>query len=124
MASFDMRVKISSDELRSGFPFKRSLVEVSVTVDFTHEEKQIIKQRELGEHILIERWPADARGDDEAEWYALRVKHLLERKPDRHRTANPSDAKTYQAQLTAALQSLKLWLEDNAELDGGTVFEL
>ncbi len=119
-----MRVKISSEEVRAGFPFKKNFFDVLATADFTHEEKQIITQRNLGDHILMERWPADAKVDDDAAWYALRVKHLMERRADRHRCATPSDAKLYQANLTASLQSLKLWLDDNAELGDADVFEL
>lgn len=119
-----MRVKIESEEKRGGFIFKRPYVDVLLTVDFTHEEKQIIRQRHLLEQVLIERIPAGAKPDDDPDWYALKVKYLFERKPDRHRCANPFDAKTYRANLEAALQSLKLWLDENAELDGGVVFEL
>lgn len=119
-----MRVKISSEEVRAGFPFKRAFFDVLVAVDFTHEEKQIINQRALRDYILIERWPADAKADDEADWYALRVKHLFDRKPDRHRCATPSDAKRYQSDVTASMQSFKLWINDNAELGDADVFEL
>jgi hypothetical protein len=64
------------------------------------------------------------QGEDDPEWYTLRVKHLLERQPDRHRTANPSEAKLYEANLPYALQSMKAWLEPNADPGTAKVFEL
>ena len=119
-----MRVKIESIEDKGGFIFKRPFVDVLLTVDFTHEEKQIVSQRELAEQVLLERVPASAKPEDDPDWYALKVKHLFERKPDKHRCAHPADAKLYQAELEAALQTLKLWLDDNAELGDGVVYEL
>lgn len=119
-----MRVKIESEEKRDGFIFKRPFVDVLLTVDFSHEETQIIRQRQLLDEILLERVPANAKVDDDPNWYALRVKHLLERKPDRHRCATPGDAKAYRAQLEAMLHGLKAALNENAEIDGDVVFEL
>lgn len=119
-----MRVSIRHEEVREGFVFKTAFHDVLLTVHFTHEERQIIVQRNLGEHVLLERVPAGARVEDNPEWYVLKVGHLLERQPDRHRTANPSEAKLYEARLTDALRAMKVWLEANADPAGATVFEL
>lgn len=119
-----MRIKIEHVETRTGFPFKRVAHEVHLTADFSHEEKQIIRQRGLGDQLLLERWPADARESDDPAWYGLKVRHLLERRPDRFRCAHPSEAKAYEARLLEVLQGLKLWLEENAEPAGITVVEI
>lgn len=119
-----MRIVIDHAEIREGVVFKTTFHEVQLTVDFSHEEKQIISQRGLGEQLLLERVPAGARAEDNPEWYHLKIKHLVERKPDRHRCANPGDAKLYEAQLIAVLQQLKAWLEANADPAGRTVIEL
>ncbi len=119
-----MRVSIGHEEVRKGFVFKTAYHDVLLTVHFTHEERQIIVQRNLGEHVLLERTPAGMRAEDDPEWYILKVRHLLERMPDRHRTANPSEAKLYEARLTEALRAMKAWLEANADPAGATVFEL
>ena len=119
-----MRVKISSLEKRIGWPFKREVVEVHLTVDFTFEEKQIIEQRGLGETVMLQRIPENAKPDDDPDWHALRVKHLFERKPDKHIAPNPAAAKAYQAELTRALYGLKTWLDENAELNEPIVFEI
>lgn len=119
-----MRVKIEHRELRTGFILKRPVHEVQLSVDFTHEEKQIIRQRRLEEHVLLERWPADAKADDDPDWYALKVGHLFERKPDRFRCTTPADAKAYEARLVEVMHAMKLWLDENAEPAGTTVFEI
>ncbi len=119
-----MRIKIQHVETRTGFPFKTTHHEVHLTADFTHEEKQIIRQRFLEDHVLMARVPADARREDEPDWYALRVRHLFERRPDRFRCATPSDAKLYAAELTAVMRSMKLWLEENAETGPTEIIEI
>ncbi len=119
-----MRIAIRHEEVHEGRIFRKTFHDVCVTVDFTHEERQIITQRNLGEHILLDRLPAGADGEDDPDWYILKVKHLLERKPDRHRTANPHDAKVYEADLLAKLQEMKAWLEANADPGADRIVEL
>lgn len=119
-----MRIAIRHEEIREGLVFKTTFHDVCVNVDFTHEERQIITQRNLGEHILLNRIPAGADSEDNPDWYALRVKHLLERKPDRHRTANPYDAKEYESDLLTALEIMRDWLKANADPGDDKVIEL
>lgn len=119
-----MRVKIEHVEVRSGFILKTTVHEVHLTVDFTHEEKQIVRQRFLMNHVLMERLPFDSKEDDDPDWYALQVKHLFDRKPDRFRFQTPSDAKAYQIKLTELMHTMKAWLDQNAETGGATVFEI
>lgn len=119
-----MRVKIEHAEIRVGWPFPRPRHEVYLTIHFTHEEKQIIRQRGLLEHHVIDRVPVDAQPDDDPDWYALKVGHLFERKPDKFRLKTPSDAKLYAAQLRDAMHCLKAWLDENAELGTPLVFEV
>lgn len=119
-----MRVKIEHSEVREGLIFTKIFHEVHLTVDFTHEEKQIIRQRGLAEQVLLERVPPDARETDDPNWYALKVGHLLTRRPDRFRLANPADAKLYAEKLTEVLHGMKLWLDENAAPAGTTAFEI
>lgn len=119
-----MRIAIRHEEVQEGRVFKKTFHDVCVTVDFTHEERQIITQRGLGEYRLLERIPAGADDEDDPDWYHLCVKHLVERKPDRHRTANPHDAKVYEDELLAKLQEMKAWLEANADPGADRVVEL
>ncbi|PHP65443.1 hypothetical protein CSC94_18970 [Zhengella mangrovi] len=119
-----MRVAIRHEEVRDGLLFKTTWHDVCVRVDFTHEERQIIVQRNLGDHVLLDRSPAGTAPDDDPEWYILRVRHLLERKPDRHRTANPFEAKLYESRLMDALRLMKSWLAVNADPGDDKVIEL
>ena len=119
-----MRVKIEHTEIRTGWPFARTLHEVHLTVDFTHEEKQVIRQRSLLEHQLLDRVPCDAKPDDDPAWYVLRVKHLFDRKPDKFRLLTPADAKHYAAQLQDAMHSLKSAIGENTEIGETLVFEI
>ena len=119
-----MRIKITHHDVTEGRLFRRTLHEVRLTVDFSHEERQIIRQRGLMETKIMDRRPANAREDDPDDWYELRVRHLVERKPDRFRLATPSEAKIYEEALVDALRMVKLWLSDNADPGTGRVIEL
>ena len=119
-----MRISIRHEEIRQGVIFRQVWHDVCVTVDFTREERQIITQRRLSDHVLLERVPAGADGEDNPDWYVLKIGHLFERKPDRHRTANPGEAKLYEARLMAALHGMKDWLEANADPGEDRVIEL
>jgi len=96
---------------------------VELRVAFTHEEKQIIRQRNLLHTKLMDRRPATAKVDDRDEKFELRVEHLMDAKPDRFLCANPSQSKLYEEYLLDALAQLKLWLDDNADEAGRTVVE-
>lgn len=119
-----MRIKITHHDLKEGRLFKNTFHEVHVTVDFTHEERQIVRQRGLSQTKIMDRRPADARQDDPDEWFELRMDHLFERKPDRFRCKTPSEAKIYEEDLVEALRMVKLWLSDNAEQGIGRIIEL
>ena len=54
-----MRVSITHHTIRKGLLFKKTYYEVHLTVAFTHEEKQIIKQRGLLKTKLVDRRPAE-----------------------------------------------------------------
>jgi len=118
-----MRVSITHHTIRKGLLFKKTYHEVHLTVAFTHEEKQIIKQRGLLKTKLVDRRPADAKNDARDEKFELRVEHLMDGKTDRFLCATPSKSKIYEEELLAVMQQMKLWLSDNAETGTGTVVE-
>lgn len=118
-----MRISIEHRVVRSGWLFKLTYHAVDCTVHFTHEERQIIRQHRLGSTALLTRRPATAKVDDRDEQFTLSVNHLLAG-TDRFLSANPSAAKGYQAELLAALEQLKAWLQDNAESATRAVVEL
>jgi hypothetical protein len=118
-----MRVSISHHTVRQGFIFKKTYHDVHLMVAFTHEEKQIIKQRGLLKTKLVDRRPADAKNDARDEKFELRVEHLMDGKLDRFLCATPSKSKIYEEELLAVMQQMKLWLTDNAETGTTTVIE-
>lgn len=118
-----MRVSISHETIRQGFIFMKTYHEVQLMVAFTHEEKQIIKQRGLLKTKLVDRRPADAKNDARDEKFELRVEHLMDGKVDKFLCATPSRSKIYEEELLAVMQQIKIWLTDNAETGTRTVIE-
>ena len=118
-----MRVSIDHHTIRKGLLFKKTYHEVHLSVAFTHEEKQIIKQRGLLKTKLLDRRPADAKNDARDEKFELRVEHLMDGQLDRFLCATPSKSKIYKEALLDVLGQMKLWLSDNAETGTSTVIE-
>lgn len=118
-----MRVSISHHTVRKGFVLKKAFHEVHFSVAFTHEEKQIIRQRGLLKTKLLDRRPADAKNDARDEKFELRVEHLMNEQLDRFLCATPSKSKIYEEGLLDAMNQMKLWLDDNAETGTRTVVE-
>lgn len=118
-----MRVSIDHQTIRKGFLLKKTYYEVHLTVAFTHEEKQIIRQRGLLKTKLVDRRPANARVDDRDEKFELRVEHLMDGRTDRFLCATPSKSKIYEEDLLAMLSQMKAWLDDNSETGTRTVVE-
>ena len=110
-----MRVSITHNTIKKGLLFKTTYHEVSLTVAFSHEEKQIITQHGLLKTKLLDRRPADAKNDARDEKFELRVEHLMNGKTDRFLCATPSKSKIYEEALFDVLQQMKLWLSDNAD---------
>ena len=118
-----MRVSIKHETVRRGAVFKKTFYEVWVTVLLTHEEIQIVRQRNLLETKLMDRRPANAKVDDRDDKFALVVKGIINGKTDRFLCATPSDAKRYEERMLDTLSQLKLWISDNAETSEGIVVE-
>ena len=110
-----MRISIKHETVRRGLLFKTTFYEVSLTVLFTHEEIQIIRQRKLMQTKLLDRRPATAKVDDRDSKFALNVGDIVNGKTDRFLCATPSASKRYEEMLLDTLKQLKLWISDNAE---------
>ena len=119
-----MRVSIAHHTLRKGILFKKTYHEVHLMVAFTHEEKQIIRQRGLLKTKLVDRRPADAKNDSRDEKFELRVEHLMDGQIDRFLCATPSKSKIYEEDLLVVMSQMKAWLDDNAETGTRTVTEI
>lgn len=119
-----MRISLSHHTVQKGLFLKATYYEVQLSVAFTHEEKQIIRQRNLLKVKLLDRRPANAKVDDRDQKFELRVEHLVGGKTDRFLCATPSKAKIYEEKLLDMLNQMKLWLNDNAETGSQSVVEL
>lgn len=118
-----MRVSLKHDAVKRGLLFKQALYQVSCTVLFTHEEIQILRQRNLLKTKLLDRRPATAKVDDRDSKFELLISDIVNGKTDHFLCADPSAAKRYQDTLLDALAQLKLWISDNAELGDDFVVE-
>lgn len=118
-----MRVSITHETVRKGWLFKTTYHAVELSVAFSHEEKQIIRQRNLRHTKLLDRRPATAKVDDRNEKFELRLADIADGQTDRFLCATPSKAKLYEEALLSVMQQLKLWLNDNADTGDRTVVE-
>lgn len=118
-----MRVAISHHTVRKGLLLKTTYYEVRLSVAFTHEEKQIIRQRGLLKTKLLDRRPANAKNDARDEKFELEVGDLMNEQEDRFLCETPSRAKIYEEALLDVLGQMKVWLDDNAETGTRTVVE-
>lgn len=118
-----MRVSLKHSTVKRGALFQKTYYEVACTVLFSHEEIQILRQRNLLKTKLLDRRPANAKFDARDDKFTLLINHLMNGKTDRFLLADPSAAKRYEETLLASLQQLKLWISDNAEIGEDFVVE-
>lgn len=116
-------MSIDHHEIRHGFIFKKTRHVVCLTVNFSHQEKQIIRQRNLTSTKLLDRRPATAKVDDRDDKFELRMDQIFNGQTDRFLCETPSKAKIYEEDLLMAMAQIKRWIEDNAETGQRTVVE-
>lgn len=125
-----MRVTINHVEKTSGFLKKTTYYVVVCRVDFTEEEKHIIKERKLGWTVVLPRpKPCNEKPDEyrDENFYNLIIGTLnsSDKFPDEYALATPSEAKEYEHRLTEALKVTKEFIMNNAEIEQkATTFEL
>ena len=127
-----MRVSIEHRETISGLFKKVTLHEVATIIQFTEEERAIIRKRRLEEAVILEREPnayrtkhlSEAQKLEFADIFHLKVGNLL-KGTDVYACDTPIEARQYDAKLKDALQNLKAYLAENVEAPIGTeTFEL
>lgn len=121
-----MKVNINSKEIQKGLIFKKTYYMVTCAVDFTPEEKAIIKKHNMNRLIIMERdRHADkTNGPPRGGCWNLEVYRLVDG-PDEYIMATPAEAHEYEAILKESLKTLKLHLEANAgHTPTSTSFEL
>ena len=124
-----MRVNIAHSEKQQGLLRKTTYYVVTLDVQFSEEEKQIIKEAGIEDELIIERTvSADknaAKYDGIEDIWNLTIKDLLQSKPDVYAFFTPADAKLYEEQIREQMPKLKQYIEINTK-DGmdDTSFEL
>jgi hypothetical protein len=118
-----MRVSIDHGEFVKGLVIKKRWPSVTVKVEFSEEEKAIIKQRKLEKIVVMERdWPAHMgtmSGD-----FNLTIGGLLKNQLTEYTCDNISRAKQYEAELIERLKRLKEFLGENGDKAESKTFEL
>lgn len=115
-----MRVSIDHGETTTGLFAKKTHYTVSVTVQFSEEEKQIIRQRKLEKSIVLERSiPSDRdprKFDGIEDVFNLTI-HKLMGGTDTYTLETPLEAKEYDEVLRAGLQDLKAFIVGNESVE-------
>ena len=126
-----MRVTINHFEKQRGLVRRKTLYGIGCKVDFSDEEKQIIKQRKLGDYIILQ-WPVNEAQND-LKFCAehgvttnnLKIEDLNGKTGVGHVFPIPTDARQHEQNLTEALKTMKEFVMANAEMEkGSTSFEL
>ena len=126
-----MRVSIDHSQSTSGIFKKKTHYAVSVTVNFSEEEKHVLSgQRDA---IVVDRGPDSEREgkfslaeqEDLHNAFCLKVSDLIRGKPDRYTFSTPAEAKQYVELVRGSLQNLKDYITENSEAPSGSdSFEL
>lgn len=112
-----MKVDIQHKEITRGLIFKKTFYQVSTTVQFTEEEKFIIKKQKMKDDVVHQRdRPAGVtRTDIPIHHYYLHVDQLL-KGTDHYVVATVLEAKAYEAQLMESLKTFKEILSHSGEI--------
>jgi hypothetical protein len=122
-----MKVDIGHSEVQKGFLKKTTYHVVRVSIQFSEEEKQIIKQHNLMDYTVLDRdisVDRDPHGEKEGHMPLL-VDDLVSFSYDEYLLLTPGEAKNYEAALIDGLKNLKDLIENNTEIETkSTSFEL
>lgn len=116
-----MKIEIKTGVITVGMLKKSKFQEVKLFVELTEEEKSIIKEYNLENHVIMER-DAPASSDSKFE-FNLTFKSLVQGS-DEYNLPLPLYAKNYIEQLTERLKWAKSFLDGNATLPQGVTMEL
>jgi len=117
-----MKVDIQRSEKTVGLIFKKPRYIVSVTVQFSEEEKALIKKMDVTNHIVIERPPLIGSNSDPNHFH-LRVRQLLKGK-DEWEFERLDEANSYYTELPGALKTMKEYLASDGNTSKSESFEL
>ena len=127
-----MRVSIQHNQKSTGFIFTKPYIEVVTSVTFSEEEKAIIRSKKLQKFVVLDRehdFIVRKRFENDPKYLAsirradLTIAELVTG-PDAYRCETPMHAKQYEAEVTAALKTLKDFITGNTEVAQSKSFEL
>jgi hypothetical protein len=120
-----MRVTIAHAAKTQGLMKKITFYEVSLSVQFSPQERAVINALDLGLVNVLDRDPpASLRGSENSSDWNLRIRGLIDR-TDAYLCATPLEAKNYDSELRDALPKLKAYLDANATpMSGSDTFDL
>ncbi|MCA0869281.1 hypothetical protein LCL97_00445 [Seohaeicola saemankumensis] len=114
-----MRVKIDHSEKKIGLLRRRKFYCVTIEVDFSEEERQIIRERRLKRDVVLERKPSAELAvyeNDPPEKFWLLISDLL-KGPDTWMANSVLDAKQYADEVENLMPTLKGYIVGNTEIE-------
>lgn len=120
-----MKVDIRHEEVKKGLVFKKAYQQVTVQVQFTDEEKKIIKDNGGWNFSIISLNDGYKLVDKDGRApHVVLVTHLLDG-PSKYCLLAKGEAKTYEALVVERLRELKVWLTNNGAIENkATSFDL
>ena len=121
-----MKITIEHDTVTLGLFRKKTHYRVKCTVQFSQEELHVIKSKDLGDKIVLNRPPMSVLNSaPDADIDALRIRHFISGKGDTHTFATPGEARDYDEEVKEGLPKLKAFIENNSDIkETKTSFEL
>ena len=120
-----MKVDIKRSEQTRGLFKKTTEYHVSVSVQFSEEEKKVIEECDISGNVICERpTRAGMKAFEDPSIFHLRVLSLLKDKPDVFEFENLADANEYNDAIPPSLKNLKDFIERNSSPQEDTSFEL
>ena len=116
-----MSVSIEHSESTTGLFAKKTFHVVTLSVEFSEEEKHIIAQRKLEKDLILERGvPADRNPrefDGLEDVFNLRIGTLIRNRFDKYAFTSPLEAKQYEAKLRELMPDLKAYIMGNQGIE-------
>ncbi len=115
-----MRVTLDRQETQTGLIFKKPNYQLEVTVDYTEEEKAIIRKHRFTDYVLIE-FRIGPKDDD---LVPTLVGDFIKRPTRTYAFNNLLNSQQFEAELKQKLQGLKSMIESGVVTTGKETFTL
>jgi hypothetical protein len=116
-----VKISINHAEVKKGFPFTKDLIETTCDVQFSEEERRVMKKNSINPELVDVH--ADYQGTKGLPLYTVRPRDLFD-EPLVGLFAAPGIAKNFEYDLITALKKLKETIEYNSDVSESTTLEL